>query len=136
MNAKPTSTMKPNLTSSPAGLRPGWFALPLLLISLTALPSSAQESAGPVKTQEVLALDPFSVTAKSDASGYGVTSATTITRLNTLLRDIPQTINIVSEKFIKELAAPTLGEAVAFMPNVTTRAGAPDRFQVRSIDVF
>lgn len=37
---------------------------------------------------------------------------------------------------MKELAAPSLGEAVALMPNVTLRAGAPDQLQVRSIDVF
>lgn len=36
---------------------------------------------------------------------------------------------------IKELAAPTLGEAVAFLPGVTARNGGQDQFQVRSIDV-
>lgn len=91
--------------------------------------------AGP-QDESVITLSPFSVEAKEDKSGYGVTSATSVTRLNTPLREIPQTINIVTEKFIKELAAPTLGEAVAFMPNVTNRTGAPDRFQVRSIDTF
>ena len=72
----------------------------------------------------------------ADASGYGVTSATSVTRLNTPLRDIPQTVNIAGERMIKELAAPTLGEAVAFLPGVTVRNGGQDQFQVRSIDVF
>lgn len=136
MNAEFPSTMKPNTPPTNPRLRPGLFTVVLLLISITALSSTASMAAEAGKDDEVVSLDPFSVTAKPDASGYGVTSATTISRLNTPLRDIPQTINIVSEQFIKELAAPTLGEAVAFMPNVTTRAGAPDRFQVRSIDVF
>lgn len=81
-------------------------------------------------------LAPFSVEAKEDASGYGVTSSTSLTRLNTPLRDVPQTVNIASERMIKELAAPTLGEAVAFLPGVTVRNGGQDQFQVRSIDVF
>ena len=135
MNSMLSCTMKP-ASHSPAGHRSDWFALGLLLVAVTGLSAAAQETNAQTKADEPIALEPFSVTAKSDASGYGVTSSTTITRLNTPLRDIPQTINIVTEQFIKELAAPTLGEAVAFMPNVTTRAGAADRFQVRSIDVF
>ena len=128
--------MKPTASSILSGIRPDRIALTLLFISLTALSSTAQVATDPVKADEEITLDPFSVTAKADASGYGVTSATTITRLNTPLRDIPQTINIVSSAFMKELAAPSVGEAVAFMPNVTIRAGAPDRLQVRSIDVY
>ena len=85
--------------------------------------------------EKTIVLDPFSVTAESDASGYGVTSATTFSRLNTPLRDIPQSINIVTDRFMRELAAPNLGEAVAFLPGVSTRVGSPDRFQFRSIDV-
>jgi iron complex outermembrane receptor protein len=132
--------MKVTAPLSQTGIRPSLFALALLLNAITDIPAFAQvggtASTAPTKEGEVLTLDPFSVTAKADASGYGVTSATTITRLNTPLKDIPQTINIVSSKFMKELAAPSLGEAVALMPNVTLRAGAPDQLQVRSIDVF
>lgn len=93
----------------------------------------SQEQPAP---EEIVVLEPFSVEAIEDASGYGVTSATSMTRLNTALRDIPQTVNIVTSQFMKELAASTLGEAVALMPNVTGRAGSPDRLQVRSIDVY
>lgn len=95
----------------------------------------AQSKLVPVSEEELVTLPPFSVETKEDASGYGVTSATSVTRLNTPLRDIPQTVNIVGERMIKELAAPTLGEAVAFLPGVTARNGGQDQFQVRSIDV-
>ena len=84
----------------------------------------------------MLTLDPFSVTAREDASGYGVTSTTSLTRLNTALRDVSQTVNIATERMIKELAAPTLGEAIAYLPSVTSRGGGQDQYQVRSIDVF
>lgn len=108
------------------------IALLLLAPQLRAQPAAAP----PVTEKEVHVLAPFSVEAKEDASGYGVTSSTSLTRLNTPLRDVPQTVNIVSERMIKELAAPTLGEAVAFLPGVTVRNGGQDQFQVRSIDVF
>lgn len=132
--------MKSTSSACQAATRPSPLVLIFLQFFLTSFPTavrSAVAPTGPVsRSDEVVALDPFSVTARPDASGYGVTSATTITRLNTPLRDVPQTINIVSENFMKELAAPSLGEAVALMPNVTLRAGAPDQLQVRSIDVF
>ncbi len=105
----------------------------MMLLSAAPL---AWSQTPPPGDKEVLALDPFSVTAKEDASGYGVTSSTSLTRLNTPLRDVPQTVNIVTARFMKELAAPTLGEAIAFLPSVTTRGGGPDQFQIRSIDVF
>lgn len=128
-----------NPTSNPrkvfVGPRATMAVVSLLLI--TGVPATAQQSSVSASpAEDVLALDPFSVTAKADASGYGVTSATSVTRLNTALRDIPQTVNIASERMIKELAAPTLGEAVAFLPGVTVRNGGQDQFQVRSIDVF
>ncbi|HEY0864482.1 MAG TPA: TonB-dependent receptor plug domain-containing protein [Lacunisphaera sp.] len=107
------------------------------LVFITGLPAIAQQSSvSPAQAEEVLTLDPFSVTAKEDASGYGVTSTTTLTRLNTPLKEVPQTVNIATERMIKELTAPTLGEAVAFLPSVTVRNGGQDQFQVRSIDVF
>jgi|CXWL01.1.fsa_nt_gi outer membrane receptor protein involved in Fe transport len=122
---------------SNGSVRPRATTVAVLLMLVAGLPAAAQQSSTPVSAaEEVLALDPFSVTAKVDASGYGVTSATSVTRLNTPLRDIPQTVNIASERMIKELAAPTLGEAVAFLPGVTVRNGGQDQFQVRSIDVF
>ena len=125
-----------NPRKGPVRSRAATVAVSLLFIA--GLPATAQQASVPVvsPTEEVLTLTPFSVTAKEDASGYGVTSATSVTRLNTPLRDIPQTVNIASERMIKELAAPTLGEAVAFLPGVTVRNGGQDQFQVRSIDVF
>jgi len=105
-------------------------------LNISVSQGTAQTKPAPkADEEEVVMLAPFSVEAKEDASGYGVTSATSVTRLNTPLREIPQTVNIAGERMIKELAAPTLGEAVAFLPGVTVRNGGQDQFQVRSIDV-
>src|SRR5688572_21339552 len=131
MNASPASTLR---TRSLLGI--AWVLWLFVSVPLSGQQATEQPKSAAETEKDAVVLEPFSVTARADASGYGVTSSTSFTRLNTPLRDVPQTINIVSEKFIEELAAPTMGEAVAFMPNVTTRTGAPDRFQVRSIDVF
>ena len=109
--------------------------LPMLFLVFAVKISAQTKPVSDNIDEEVVTLQPFSVEAKEDASGYGVTSATSVTRLNTALRDIPQTVNIAGERMIKELAAPTLGEAVAFLPGVTMRNGGQDQFQVRSIDV-
>ncbi len=142
--------MNPVITQSQFGVvllrelpRLGRSCLAATLLCLTPAAVLAQAAASsPVpadesaKKDEVITLEPFSVEVQEDVSGYGVTSTTSLTRLNTALRDVPQTVNIVSERMIKELAAPTLGEAIAFLPSVTPRGGGQDQYQVRSIDVF
>ena len=85
---------------------------------------------------EVVTLDPFSVETKKDASGYGVTSASSLTRTNTPLKEIPQTVNIATEQMISELAAESLGEALILLPGVNPRGGGPDQFAIRFIDTF
>ncbi len=107
---------------------------PVFVSAQTVVPPA--ETDGADQLDDVVTLQPFSVEAQEDVSGYGVTSTTSLTRLNTPLREVPQTVNIVSERMIKELAAPTLGEAIAFLPSVTKRGGGQDQYQVRSIDVF
>ncbi|MCW5549275.1 MAG: TonB-dependent receptor plug domain-containing protein, partial [Opitutaceae bacterium] len=128
------TTSKPRL-SSRRDFAHLLYAANLFLVSLLPAQSVPQPPEAEAADDDVVKLAPFSVETKADASGYGVTSATSVTRLNTPLRDIPQTVNIVGERMIKELAAPTLGEAVAFLPGVTSRNGGQDQFQVRSIDV-
>lgn len=127
--------MRPDSARPRRLLRRCFFLIAGAALPAFVTPASAQTRATPDQAEEVITLEPFSVEAREDASGYGVTSATSVTRLNTPLRDILQTVNIVGERMIKELAAPTLGEAVAFLPGVTVRNGGQDQFQVRSIDV-
>ena len=85
----------------------------ILMILLCAhLPSWGQQTninkeklaANTEEKEKAIILRPFSVTAEADASGYGVTSATSFSRLNIPLRDIPQAINIVTDHFMRELA--------------------------------
>ncbi|MCP5530451.1 MAG: TonB-dependent receptor plug domain-containing protein [Opitutaceae bacterium] len=105
------------------------------LCALCLLTTSwAQKETPP--NEDVVKLEPFSVEAAVDASGYGVTSASSLTRTNTPLRDIPQTINIATDKMISELAAESLGEALILLPGVNPRGGGPDQFSIRFIDTF
>lgn len=105
------------------------------LCALCLLTTSwAQKETPP--NEDVVKLEPFSVEAAVDASGYGVTSASSLTRTNTPLREIPQTINIATDKMISELAAESLGEALILLPGVNPRGGGPDQFSIRFIDTF
>ncbi len=107
----------------------------VLAIASPPTVSGQNENNVPEAEEDLITLDPFSVVSQLDKSGYGVTSLTSLTRLNTPMRDIPQTINVVTDKLIEELVAENLGEAVSFTPGVSPRTGDPDRFSIRSIDV-
>lgn len=123
---------------SPRRPRPEHF----LALSLLATPLFAQ-TAPPAKLaagnrsvdEKAVVLEPFDVTAKR-TTGYGVSSSTTATRLNTSLREIPQTINVITSEFIEELGAASFGEAVAYTTNVSERANVPDGYVIRGFGAF
>ena len=102
------------------------------LLSLAAASSTAvaQED-----EQAVFELSPFSIDAESIA-GYGVASLNSSTRLNTPIKEIPQTITVITEDFLEEIASTNFDEAVAYAPNVSNRANVPDGFTVRGFPVF
>lgn len=141
-NPNPTTTMCAKSPIRIYAIRPGIVLLVVTLLAMSSMKISAQTQTAEPNSQsatdeeEVIKLQPFSVEAKADASGYGVTSASSLTRTNTPLRDIPQTINIASEKLINELAAESLGEALILIPGVNPRGGGPDQFAIRFIDTF
>lgn len=69
---------------------------------------------------ETLELAPFQVSAGPD-KGYKVSSATTATRTNTPLIDIPQTVDIVTSKFWNDRNASTYEESFKYVSNIYVR---------------
>lgn len=89
---------------------------PLGLIFLLAIAgaSSGQEANGPV-----FELSPFQVDTSRDV-GYLSTNAVSGTSLNTAIRDLPMTIQVINAEFIKDIGATDLDEALAFTSGVFT----------------
>jgi iron complex outermembrane receptor protein len=90
--------------------------------SLPAQTKSPRTSSGPeIQESDIVALDVFSVSAE-ESSGYGVSTSTSATKLAMPIKDIPQSINIVTADFLKDTFAVNLSDAVKYVPNVSKRA--------------
>jgi len=87
---------------------------------------------------EAVQLQPFSVTAEK-SSGYKVSTASTATRTNTAIIDIPQTVDIVTKEFWNDIGATTFDQSFKYVANVFTRnrhAGSGDGISLRGFEIF
>jgi|GEM_PF-1667236 len=70
---------------------------------------------------DVTVLTPFEVTASGENEGYRVSSASTATRTNTALINIPQSVSIVTEALWRDTAATTFQDSFRFIPGAFVR---------------
>ncbi|NJM98364.1 MAG: TonB-dependent siderophore receptor [Phormidesmis sp. RL_2_1] len=76
------------------------------------------------------------VTGEQD-EGYNPSDATTATRTETPLRDIPQSIQVVPQQVIEDQGITRIGDALRNVSGVTPqrdRSNASDRFSIRGFD--
>jgi catecholate siderophore receptor len=111
--------------------------LPVLPAATLALGLSAQTAApAALDKEDVLRLTPLSVTAEK-STGYKVSSASTATRTNTALIDIPQTVDIVTTEFWNDIGATTFDQSFKYLANVYVRnryAGNADTASLRGFE--
>ncbi len=69
----------------------------------------------------VTVLTPFEVSASTDSDGYRVSSASTATRTNTALINIPQSVSIVTEALWRDTASTTFQDSFRFIPGAFVR---------------
>ena len=69
---------------------------------------------------ETVQLQPFSVTAEK-STGYKVTTASTATRTNTPLLEIPQSVDIVTREFWDDVGAVSFDQSFRYVANVYVR---------------
>jgi len=112
--------------------------LPIVLapaLAWAAAPSTPPAQA-PAATGETITLKPFEVTAEA-SRGYRVTTASTATRTNTALIDIPQTVDIVTKEFWADIGATSFDESFRYAANVYVRnrhAGSGDGVNLRGFE--
>jgi len=87
---------------------------------ITALPAAA--GTDPVVTT----LPSIQITA-SNTNRYAAVSTSTATKTNTLLRDVPQSISVVTNELIKDQSIRSLGDAVRYVPGVGVSQGEGNR---------
>lgn len=76
--------------------------------------------------EAVVTLPSIQVTA-NNAGRYAATSTNTATKTNTLLRDVPQAISVITNELIKDQSIRSLGDAVRYVPGVGVSQGEGNR---------
>ncbi|MEM8828501.1 MAG: TonB-dependent receptor, partial [Cyanobacteria bacterium P01_G01_bin.19] len=100
-----------------------------LVLSVTPQDTTAESE--PIEEIEVIA------TGEAEEDGYRVDNATTATRTDTPLRDIPQSIQVVPQQVIEDQNITRIGEALRNVSGVTLqrdRSNASDRFVIRGFE--
>lgn len=88
-------------------------------LAIVALPSASSEPA-------VTTLPTIQVTA-GNTNRYAAASSSTATKTNTLLRDVPQSITVITNELIKDQSVRSIGDAVRYVPGVGISQGEGNR---------
>lgn len=79
----------------------------------------------------VLSLTPSSASVTiTDIAAYGINSISTATKTQTALRDIPQSISVVTQEQIRDQAMASITDVVAYIPGITSHQGENNRDQI------
>lgn len=103
-------------------------------------PSATKAKAAPPPAAEPAVVEPFDATATSEGTGpaadaqgdvgYNATRTGTATKTDTPLRNVPQSISVITDKQIKDQNIKSIGEATKYVPGVTTGTGEGNRDQI------
>ncbi len=95
----------------------------------TTLPVASKPSPSPslVEKEAVLPTVSVSATSAKNVDGYTVKRTSTATKTDTLLRDIPQSISVVTQAVIKDQAIQNMADTVRYVPGVGISQGEGNR---------
>jgi outer membrane receptor protein involved in Fe transport len=94
-------------------------ALSLLLNSALAqavAPNASDSTKPKVENEETVELSPFVVDASKD-QGYRATSTLAGSRINTSLKDVAQSITVVTKEFLNDVSAVNINDVLAYTAN-------------------
>ena len=99
--------------------------LSVLLCSAMAFPAAGSAAADAATTAEA---DPIVVTG--ERVGYDVRQSTSATRTNTALKDIPQSISVISGQQIDDQALRSVADVLRYVPGTSAAQGEGHRDQI------
>ncbi len=105
----------------------------LALSCALAAPAFAAEGAGAAEAAEAVGASDEadqSITVTGIREGYGVTSTSTATRTNTPIKDVPQSISVISEAQIEDQAFRSIADILMYVPGATPGTGEGNRDQI------
>jgi iron complex outermembrane receptor protein len=116
-NAQPQTSANAMTASRPRGVLHALFAflVPLFAYGQESVPDS------PKKEPDTLILSPFTVTATQD-KGYRATNSISGTRLDTPIKDLPLSLEVITSDFIRDTGALNLREALRYSPGIVLQS--------------
>jgi catecholate siderophore receptor len=94
--------------------------------SRIALAIAAIFSTAPAFATEAQVLPPVNVQATAD-TGYVQQSTSSATKTDTLLRDTPQSITVITRELINDQAMTSMADAIRYMPGIVSSQGEGNR---------
>lgn len=91
----------------------------------SALAGALVHAADPVQADTVLPT--VTVTGQSDADQYGAKRSASGTKTDTALRDVPQTITVITEALIKDQAMQGMADVARYVPGIGMANGEGNR---------
>lgn len=85
-------------------------------LAQVATPSASDNIKPKAADEEVITLSPFVVDASKD-QGYRATSTLAGSRINTPLRDVAQSITVVTKEFLTDLSAVNVNDVLSYVAN-------------------
>lgn len=112
-------------------LAPGEYQVRISAEGFTETTETVNLQSNSKPLEVLLAVGPSSaVVTITDMAAYGVNSINSATKTLTLLRDIPQSISVVTKDQIRDQSMSSLSEVVAYIPGITSHQGENNRDQL------
>ena len=103
---------------------------PLVTAAVAALLASAAAHAEEPRPQNAQQLPKISVETTEDDAGYAATATRSATKTATDLRDIPQSITVVTQEQLQDQQVRSIGDVVRYLPGLTQHQGENNRDEI------
>ena len=112
-------------------LMPGEYQVRISAEGFTETTEIVNLSQNSKPLEVVLAVGPSSaIVTITDMAAYGVSSINSTTKTLTPLRDIPQSISVVTREQIRDQSMSSVADVVAYVPGITSHQGENNRDQL------
>src|SRR3954466_7498880 len=98
--------------------------LSLLTAAVCLKAQNAAPASAPLEEKDkTIVLSPFVVDASQD-QGYRATNSISGSRLNTPIKDLPMSLEVITSEFMKDIGANDLRQALAYSAGIVTESQA------------
>ena len=112
-------------------LDPGEYSVRVIAEGFSEVTQQVNLKTSSQPLEIVLPVGPSNATVTiTDIAAYGVSSISTATKTLTPLRDIPQSISVVTKEQIRDQSMAGIGDVVAYVPGITAAMGEGNRDQL------